>query len=273
LVVWDMIVQIYEIQTPAEAEAMIALGVDHVGSVIPAKEAWADKNVKAVLDLARKTGKKSSLIPLFSDSETICRCLDCQQPDIVHFCESIAVAQPPGRHVERLLAIHETVRRQFPQIKIMRSIPIPEPGHRNSAAVISIARLFEPLSDYFLTDTQLLNRGSAEIDASQPVSGFVGITGRVCDWQTASELVECSAIPVILAGGLRPRNVLDGILKVRPAGVDSCTGTNAKDAMGRVIRFKKDLQKVSHFIAAVREAERAIANREMDDYSIDALLK
>jgi len=29
-----MIVQIYEIQTPSEAEAMIHLGVDHIGSVI-----------------------------------------------------------------------------------------------------------------------------------------------------------------------------------------------------------------------------------------------
>ena len=29
-----MIVQIYEIQTPAEAETMIELGVDHIGSVI-----------------------------------------------------------------------------------------------------------------------------------------------------------------------------------------------------------------------------------------------
>ena len=27
-------IQLYEIQTPAEAEALIALGVDHIGSVI-----------------------------------------------------------------------------------------------------------------------------------------------------------------------------------------------------------------------------------------------
>jgi phosphoribosylanthranilate isomerase len=268
-----MIVQIYEIQTPAEAEAMIALGVDHVGSVIPAGDRWADKNVKAVLDLARQTGKKSSLIPLFSDPETICRCLDCQQPDIVHFCESMALGPLPDAKVGRLLAVHETVRRRFPQIKIMRSIPIPEPGHPNGATVISIARLFEPLSDYFLTDTQLGQNTAADVAHSQPVSGFVGITGRICDWHTAAELVKFSSIPVILAGGLGPQNVLDGILRVKPAGVDSCTGTNAQDSAGSVIRFKKDPQKVSRFVAAARQAETALAKRQTDGYSMDALSK
>jgi phosphoribosylanthranilate isomerase len=268
-----MIVQIYEIQTLAEAESMISLGVDHVGSVITAKVAWADKNVKAVLDLARQAGKKSSLIPLFSDSGTICRCLDYQQPDIVHFCETMVPTQPLDKDVEHLLAFHETVRRHFPHIKIMRSIPIPEPGDRSGAAVISIAKLFEPLTDYFLTDTQLRINAVTDIGASQPVSGFVGITGKVCDWRIAAELVECSSIPVILAGGLGPQNVLDGILRVKPAGVDSCTGTNAKDSMGSNIRFKKDPHKVSRFIAAARQAELAIANRGIDGYSMDALPK
>ena len=61
----------------------------------------------------------------------------------------------------------------------------------------------------------------------QPVEGFVGITGKTCDWIAARRLVESSRIPVILAGGLSPENVYEGILAIRPAGVDSCTLTNA----------------------------------------------
>ena len=36
----------------------------------------------------------------------------------------------------------------------------------------------------------------------------------------------------------------EGIRQVRPAGIDSCTLTNAVDKKGNPIRFKKDLQKV-----------------------------
>jgi phosphoribosylanthranilate isomerase len=40
-----MIVQIYEIQTPADAEAVIDQGVNHVGSVILGKKDWKDETL------------------------------------------------------------------------------------------------------------------------------------------------------------------------------------------------------------------------------------
>jgi phosphoribosylanthranilate isomerase len=119
-----------------------------------------------------------------------------------------------------------------------------------------LARLFEPVTDIFLTDT-LLTNGSQQ-NGEQPVSGFVGITGRTCDWNTATQLVQSSKIPVILAGGITPENVSNGVRHVQPAGVDSCSGTNAVDSEGRVIRFKKDIDKLKRFIQEVRKAERMI---------------
>ncbi len=59
---------------------------------------------------------------------------------------------------------------------------------------------------------------------------------------------------MILAGGLSCENVFDGIMSVKPAGVDSCTLTNACDDSGVPIRFKKDMEKVKKF---VKEAKRA----------------
>jgi len=59
-------------------------------------------------------------------------------------------------------------------------------------------------------------------------------------------------IPVILAGGLSPENVAAGIGKVRPAGVDTCTATNAVDDLGRPVRFRKDPEKVRRFVAEAR---------------------
>ncbi|MGD9107434.1 MAG: hypothetical protein PVJ87_11410, partial [Desulfobacterales bacterium] len=124
---------------------------------------------------------------------------------------------------------------------------------------IELARCFEPLSDYFLTDTLILEKSGSFFE-HQPVKGFVGITGRTCDWNVAAKLVLSSRIPVILAGGITPDNVFGGILRVRPAGVDSCTGTNAVDSEGDSIRFKKDFDKVKRFVDEVRRAERAIGH-------------
>ena len=89
----------------------------------------------------------------------------------------------------------------------------------------------------------------------QPVSGFVGITGNTCDWDMARRLVQDSRIPVILAGGISAENVSDGMTATRPAGIDSCTLTNACDGHGRPIRFRKDPGKVKHLVDAVRLAE------------------
>jgi len=51
-------------------------------------------------------------------------------------------------------------------------------------------------------------------------------------------------------------------MDVMPAGVDSCTGTNAVDSRGRPTRFKKDLLKIRHLIEEVRRAEKMLDTDE-----------
>lgn len=36
----------------------------------------------------------------------------------------------------------------------------------------------------------------------QPVIGFIGITGKTCDWDPVAALVQTTDVPVILAGGI-----------------------------------------------------------------------
>jgi phosphoribosylanthranilate isomerase len=256
-----MIIQIYEIQTPAEAEVMIGLGVDHVGSVIVSETDWKSRVVKESVDVSRSTPAKSSLIPLYNNPDAVLRTLDYYQPDIVHFCEALTDRRDADAYCQQLIALQKDVKRQFPRIEIMRSIPIVQSGRGNSIPTLELSRDFEPCSDYFLTDTLLTNQ-SATLDDSQPVRGFVGITGQTCNWHTAADLVASSRIPVILAGGISPANVAEGIRQVRPAGVDSCTLTNALDGNGAPIRFKKDPQKVKQLIEAAREADKASAGSE-----------
>ncbi|MEX1350021.1 MAG: hypothetical protein AB1Z31_20070 [Desulfobacterales bacterium] len=252
-----IIVQIYEIQDPFEAEKLVEIGVDQIGSVIVSETEWKVPGVKDTIRQVRSAAAKSSLIPLFNSLESVLHTLDYYQPDIVHFCESLVDEKNIRDYCRRLIQLQKEVKLRFPQIGIMRSIPIVQSGRHTWNDTLEVSSWFEPVSDFFLTDTLLASAPGID-DASQPVPGFVGITGQQCDWETAANLVMSCRVPVILAGGISPDNVAEGIRRVRPAGVDSCTRTNALDKKGVPIRFKKDLQQVRRLVSAVRETEKAL---------------
>ena len=248
-----MIVQIYEIQTPQEAEKCIELGVNHLGSVLLSQEEWRQPPIKEVIHLSVGADAGNSLIPLFEDRDTLYRALDYYRPGHVHFCESLT--DHNGREIEldRFVRRQTELKEKFPEIGIMRSIPIPPSGLSENFPFLKIARSLEPVSDLFLTDTWL---------GKEPVEGFIGITGKTADRERARELVLQSRILVILAGGLSPENVYETIMTAFPAGVDSCTLTNRVDGAGRPVRFKKDFQKVAAFVAEVRRAEKEIRRKK-----------
>jgi len=250
-----VIVQIYEIQTPEEAEAAVAAGVDHVGSVVFAPDAPGDDRLGEVIRTVRAAGAISSLIPLFDDTDAVSRTLDRFEPDIVHFCDLIPT--DAGAVLDRCVALQAKVRSRFPQIAIMRSIPIAPAGGGDARSVLALADRLAGVSDWFLTDTVL---GDGTAINGQPVAGYVGITGQPCNWEIARQLVVHSPIPVILAGGLSPENVADGVRQVRPAGVDSCTLTNAVDTDGHPIRFQKDMTRVARFASCARDAAALTAD-------------
>ena len=248
-----LIIQIYEVQTAHEAEALAAMGVDHIGSVVLSAADWKMPGLREAIAAVRAAGARSSLIPLFGDPEAIRRTLDYYRPDIVHFCDALPLGNGARSYCERLIERQIRVKEEFPDTAIMRSIPIAPPGAADRVPTLEYGRWFQPATDFFLTDTLMIGT-SGPAASDQPVSGFVGITGKTCDWNMARRLVQNSWIPVILAGGISPGNVSDAMTETRPAGIDSCTLTNACDADGRPIRFRKDLGKVKHLVDAVRLA-------------------
>ena len=62
------------------------------------------------------------------------------------------------------------------------------------------------------------------IDTLNPKTGQVGGTGLIGNWSRAARFVQESPLPVILAGGLTPVNVVRAIERVRPYAVDVNTG-------------------------------------------------
>lgn len=240
-----MIVQIYEVNSEAEAKQLAEFGVDHIGSVITPEMRWDDPGVRGAVAAAKSCGRKGSLIQFSDDFETVSSIVDYHRPDILHFCEALhGFAE---HRLKELLLLQLKIKERYPFLSIMRSIPIAQNGRGERVDTLRYAQIFAPGCDYFLTDT-LLVAESDGAEEEQPVSGFVGITGKLCDLDVAARLVSSFTVPVILAGGLSPVNVAEAVEKVKPCGVDSCTLTNAIGQDGRPVRFKKDIKLVKRFV-------------------------
>ncbi len=241
-----MIIQIYEIQTPEEAERCIELGVNHIGSVVLSLDDWRIERLRETIRLCDGTGAKNSLIPLFHDVDGTCRAIDYYQPDFIHFCDSLTDGTEIRADVEAFIGLQTVIKERFPEVGIIRSIPIPRAEEVLDFPTLELGHMFEASSDMFLTDTWI---------PRAPEEGYIGITGKPVDGDLASALVQESRRPVILAGGLSPRNVYDAVMAVRPAGADSCTRTNRREEEGSTVRFQKDFEKVKRFVQEVRRAE------------------
>ena len=72
-----------------------------------------------------------------------------------------------------------------------------------------------------------------------------GGTGVVADWEAARAFIAGSAIPVLLAGGLRPDNVREAVRRAKPWGVDASSGLEQRPG-------EKDVPKVKDFIQRCR---------------------
>ncbi len=68
-------------------------------------------------------------------------------------------------------------------------------------------------------DAILLDSGNQQLAVKE-----LGGTGRTHDWTLSRKIREAVNVPIFLAGGLKPENVLDAIQAVEPFGLDLCSG-------------------------------------------------
>jgi phosphoribosylanthranilate isomerase len=83
------------------------------------------------------------------------------------------------------------------------------------------ARAVEPLVDALLLDSG---------NPAAPVKELGG-TGRTHDWSLSRRVRESVAVPVFLAGGLRPENAAAALAAVQPFGLDVCSGVRTSSAL------------------------------------------
>jgi phosphoribosylanthranilate isomerase len=115
--------------------------------------------------------------------------------------------------VDRLdLNSYDQIKQALPGIKLIQVIHV---INENS---IRKAKIVAPHVDAILLDSGDPNKEVKEL----------GGTGRIHDWELSREIVKETNIPVFLAGGLTPANIKAAIQKVKPFGVDICSGLRTK---------------------------------------------
>ena len=221
-----MRIQIYTMQTIEEALAVVALGVDHIGVTpsnlgLPGEVDFA--RARAIVD---SVGSSAVSVALSVESnldaiETMVRAV---RPDILHLC---------GLENTLLPDSVRALRGSLPNIEIMQAVSVSGPE------AIDIALAYQDVADYLILDTQA------------PDIAGIGASGKTHDWNISREIVRQVQIPVILAGGLSPENVVEAISVVQPWGVDSLTHTNRSLPGGG---FRKDLNRIRQFVMAAQGA-------------------
>ena len=96
----------------------------------------------------------------------------------------------------------------------LRNVSLVRVVHVTGIEAVEEARKVAPYVDGLLLDSG---------NPDKPEEGLGG-TGRTHSWELSTEIVKLVEKPVFLAGGLQPDNVGEAISKVRPYGVDVCSG-------------------------------------------------
>lgn len=196
---------------------MAKLGVDNIGILVGKGEYAGELGFKQAKEIfkALPKGIKGVALSLSCNLNEIIELVKKVDPDILHL----------GALPEKLsLNQVKELKQRFPNLKIMRAIPV------INKESINLAKKYEKIADYLLLDT------------FRKKDSQLGVTGKTHNWDISRKIVEAVKIPVILAGGLGPENVGEAIKKVRPAGVDSKTRTDRADGQG------KDFKKVREFV-------------------------
>lgn len=125
----------------------------------------------------------------------------------------------------------DRLRAMLPYLRIVQVV------HVEGEDALDLLAAYEPNVHAFLLD-------SGSPGAAVPL---LGGTGRVHDWEVSAAFVRRSRRPVFLAGGLHAGNAAEAIRRVRPFGLDICSGVRSA---GRL-----DPGKLQGYVDAVRCAD------------------
>lgn len=208
------------IRDAAELAAAVRHGASAVGLVseMPSGPGPIPEERIAELASAVPPGVSSFLLTSATDVARIAEQQRRCGVDTIQLCDRLS---PRSR---------SALRRELPGVRLVQVV------HVEGEAAVDEAREAREASDALLLD-------SGRPDAERRE---LGGTGRTHDWEISRRIREAADVPVFLAGGLHPDNVSEAVRRVRPYGVDVCSGLRSDGML--------DDSRVRAFVAAAGSA-------------------
>jgi len=203
-----------------EAKTAISVGADLLGLVadMPSGEGMIEDHKIREIAESIKSFHNSVLLTSRTDAESI----------IEHHKETIT------SHIQIVDYIdvknYQEIRKSLPDIKLIQVV------HVEDESSYSLAMNFSSYVDFILLDS---GKPSAK-------KRTLGGTGDTHNWNISKKIVRDCSIPVYLAGGINHSNVVEAIQKVKPYGIDLCTGLRTNN--------KLDKNKLNVFMEAIKRA-------------------
>jgi phosphoribosylanthranilate isomerase len=212
-----MKVKICGIKSERDLAMAINAGADAAGFIT---EVPVDSPRKITINEASRL---IALVPVFVTSVLVI------MPKNAHEAiEMIHAARPAAVQIHNSLPISELKEIRQTGVKLIKTIPVPI--HADVPGLLDVVKDLCGIVDAVLLDTAL--------------DGKTGGTGVVHNWELSSDIVQKASLPVILAGGLNPKNVMDAVRCVRPYAVDTASGVETEGI--------KDENKLNDFIKNAR---------------------
>jgi phosphoribosylanthranilate isomerase len=200
-------VKICCIGSEAEAELAIDAGADALGLVSAMPSGPGPIAEEAIESIIRAVGTRAATVLLTSrqDAVGIGAQLDRLRPTVVQLVDELTERD------------YKALRVSHPSVALMQVI------HVRGTDAVREAATVAPFVDALL------------LDSGNPTAAVkeLGGTGRVHDWSVSHAICDAVQVPVFLAGGLRPDNVADALQRVRPFGVDICSGVRTEGRLDR----------------------------------------
>ena len=212
-------VKICGITNSRDALAAISCGADAVGFLVGQVHHSTGRFIGA-----EKAAEIVATLPPFCSTVLVTH---LSRPDEVVRAVELANVNTVQLHGDTTPDEALAVKQQLPYLKTYKVI------HVQDAEAIQGAKEYTGAVDAVVLDTVIKETGQ------------VGGTGRTHDWNISKKVVEAVSLPVILAGGLNPDNVMEAIKTVHPYAVDVNSGVSQNDGT-------KDFQRLKLFIARAK---------------------
>ncbi len=125
---------------------------------------------------------------------------------------------------------YQDIKKVLPNVKLVQVIHVLDEKSVEEALIVSRQ-----------ADALLLDSGNP--NAKQKI---LGGTGQVHDWKLSRKIRDNVDIPVFLAGGLTPENVVSAIEQVEPFGIDVCSGVRTNSKLDS-LKLEKFMRRIEQF--------------------------